>query len=447
MSDLLRMENVWAGYGDAIILEDLSFALAAGGSLALLGRNGMGKTTLLATLMGATRLRKGRIFFETRDIARVPSHQRARAGLGWVPQERDIFPSLTVEENLTVVAQAGEWTVDRVYDLFPRLRERRANLGNQLSGGEQQMLAMGRALMLNPKVLLLDEPLEGLAPLIAQELLHIIDRMVSEGRMAVILVEQHARQILPIMRQALILERGRVVYAGDSATLLQDAAQLDPWLGAGSTEDSPSTQAAPASASGLDERIPAIEAICEEHRAIAAILSALSRILEGIESGRLQPDFKLLASLVEYIAEMPDKLHHPKEDRIFSLLRSKTSEMDAHLEALEAEHRNSVPATSRLDRALISYIQGGTDAFAGFRDVVRTYIANEWVHLNTEEQHILPAAQRLFSAQEWQNINTDFARNGDPWSGRDNRYADLFKRIAHQAPAPIGVGGAVPRED
>ncbi len=184
MSELLRLENVWAGYGDAVVLEDLSLSLAAGESLALLGRNGMGKTTLLATLMGVTRLRRGRIVFQGEDIAQVPSHRRAQAGLGWVPQERDIFRSLTVEENLTVVARPGEWTLERVYALFPRLQERRTNLGSQLSGGEQQMLAMGRALMLNPKILLLDEPLEGLAPLIAQELLHIIDRMVSEGRMA-----------------------------------------------------------------------------------------------------------------------------------------------------------------------------------------------------------------------------------------------------------------------
>ncbi|HEX7386213.1 MAG TPA: ABC transporter ATP-binding protein [Castellaniella sp.] len=236
MSELLRLENVWAGYGDAIVLEDVSLTLNAGDSLALLGRNGMGKTTLLATLMGATRQRKGQILYRGKDIAHVPSHLRAQAGLGWVPQERDIFKSLTVEENLTVVARAGDWTLDRVYGIFPRLKERRANLGNQLSGGEQQMLSMGRALMLNPKVLLLDEPLEGLAPLIAQELLNITSKMVAEGNMAVILVEQHARQILPITRQALVLERGRVVYSGASDALLADDAALDRWLGAGADE-------------------------------------------------------------------------------------------------------------------------------------------------------------------------------------------------------------------
>ncbi len=235
MAELLRMENVWAGYGDAIVLEDLSFSLDAGSSLALLGRNGMGKTTLLATLMAATRLWRGRIVFEGQDITRVASHRRARMGLGWVPQQRDVFASLTVEENLTVVARPGEWTLERIYQVFPRLRERRANMGTQLSGGERQMLAIGRALMLNPKVLLLDEPLEGLAPLIVQELLQIIRQMVSAGSMAVILVEQHARQILPITRDALVLERGRVVYAGGSQQLLEDGEKLDGWLGAGSS--------------------------------------------------------------------------------------------------------------------------------------------------------------------------------------------------------------------
>jgi len=234
MTELLQVEGLWAGYGNATVLEDVSFTLQAGASLALLGRNGMGKTTLLATLMGATRQLRGRIRFDGQDLASIPSHRRARAGLGWVPQERDIFPSLSVEENLTVVARPGAWDLNKVYAIFPRLRERRTNMGNQLSGGEQQMLALGRALMLNPKMLLLDEPLEGLAPLIVQELLGIIGAMVREGSMAVILVEQHARQILPITRDALILERGRVVHNGPSDALAADPALLDRWLGVAS---------------------------------------------------------------------------------------------------------------------------------------------------------------------------------------------------------------------
>jgi len=231
VTELLRLENVCAGYGDAVVLEDISFSLAEGDSLALLGRNGMGKTTLLATLIGAARYRSGKLEFRGADIARRPSHERAHLGFGWVPQERDIFPSLTVEENLTAVARPGRWDLKAVYDMFPRLAERRGNMGNQLSGGEQQMLAMARALMLNPSVLLLDEPLEGLAPLIVQELLSIIKRLADDGGMAVILVEQHARQILPLTRQALVLERGRGVYQGDSATLRDDPALLDRWLG------------------------------------------------------------------------------------------------------------------------------------------------------------------------------------------------------------------------
>jgi branched-chain amino acid transport system ATP-binding protein len=233
MAELLRLEGVLAGYGDAVVLEDISFSLEAGGSLALLGRNGMGKTTLLSTLMGATRFKSGQMAFAGGNLASVPSHARAALGLGWVPQERDIFASLSVEENLSVVARPGPWTLKRIYEMFPRLFERRANMGNQLSGGEQQMLAMARALMVNPKLLLLDEPLEGLAPLIVQGLLRIIARMIDSGEMAVILVEQHAQQILPLTRQALILERGRVVYAGESETLRGDRGQLDRWLGVG----------------------------------------------------------------------------------------------------------------------------------------------------------------------------------------------------------------------
>jgi branched-chain amino acid transport system ATP-binding protein len=234
MAKLLEVDGVWAGYGLATVLEEVSFGVDEGASLALLGRNGMGKSTLLATLMGATRQTRGNISFGGQNLTSVPSHRRAHAGLGWVPQERDIFASLSVEENLTVVARPGPWHLDKVYATFPRLQQRRANMGNQLSGGEQQMLAMGRALMLNPRMLLLDEPLEGLAPRIAQELLAIIADMVRGGSMAVILVEQHARQILPITQKALVLERGRIVHHGPSDVLAAEPSLLDRWLGVAS---------------------------------------------------------------------------------------------------------------------------------------------------------------------------------------------------------------------
>ena len=233
MAELLQVEGLWAGYGNANVLEDIAFKLNAGASLALLGRNGMGKSTLLATLMGATRQTRGQIRFAGQDLTTVPSHRRAHAGLGWVPQERDIFASLTVEENLTVVARPGPWSLAKVYSTFPRLKERRSNLGNQLSGGEQQMLAMGRALMLNPQLLLLDEPLEGLAPIIAQELLAIIAGMVKGASIAVIIVEQHAHQILGVTQRAVVLERGKVVHEGASADLAADPSVLERWLGVG----------------------------------------------------------------------------------------------------------------------------------------------------------------------------------------------------------------------
>ena len=231
MADLLTVEGVVAGYGDSVVLEDVSFTLREGGSLALLGRNGVGKTTLLLTLMGITRLRKGRVSWRGADLAALPTHVRAHAGIGWVPQERCVFPSLTVEEHLDVVARPGEWTLRRVYELFPRLGQRREHFGNQLSGGEQQMLAIARALMVNPTLLLLDEPMEGLAPVIVQELTSLIRRMVTETRMAVILVEQHARLALELTSDALILERGRVVHHGPSSSLLADSATLGRLVG------------------------------------------------------------------------------------------------------------------------------------------------------------------------------------------------------------------------
>jgi branched-chain amino acid transport system ATP-binding protein len=226
MAELLAMEGVTAGYGDGIVLEDVSLALDDGDSLALLGRNGMGKTTLLVTLMGLTRVRRGTLRWRSADQTAVPTWRRSQAGLGWVPQERYMWPSLTVEEHLTAVARPGHWDVARVYGIFPRLAERSGNFGNQLSGGEQQMLAIGRALMVNPALLLLDEPMEGLAPIIVQELMGVIRDLLTESGMAVIVVEQHAKLALSLTRNALVLERGRVVHRSPSEALLADPATL-----------------------------------------------------------------------------------------------------------------------------------------------------------------------------------------------------------------------------
>ena len=230
MAELLRVENLSAGYGEAVVLNGISFALDEGATLALLGRNGTGKTTLINTLAGATRQHGGSITLGGVTLHKLPSHQRAAAGIGWVPQERNIFKSLSVDENLTAVARPGPWTPARVYAMFPRLEERKTNLGTQLSGGEQQMLAVGRALVLNPKLLLLDEPLEGLAPIIVQELLRSIEQLVAGEGMSAILVEQNPRLILPITHDAVVLDRGSIVHRAPSAELLADRATLDRWL-------------------------------------------------------------------------------------------------------------------------------------------------------------------------------------------------------------------------
>jgi branched-chain amino acid transport system ATP-binding protein len=225
---LLELKDVRAGYGDSVVLDGISLELAEAGSLAVLGRYGVGKSTLLLTIMGLTRMRRGKIVFRGRQVDALPAHRRAQLGIGWVAQEREIFPSLSVEENLTVAARRGRWSLGEVYRLFPRLEERRSNMGNQLSGGEQQMLAIARALMTNPALLLLDEPLEGLAPIIVEELAAALKNLQG---IATILVEQHAEVALALTRDAVVIERGRIVHRAPSAEFSRDAETLERYLG------------------------------------------------------------------------------------------------------------------------------------------------------------------------------------------------------------------------
>jgi branched-chain amino acid transport system ATP-binding protein len=231
MTELLRVDNLSAGYGEAVVLNGVSLALGEGQTLALLGRNGTGKTTLINTLAGATRQHGGSITLAGRLLHTLAPHERAAAGIGWVPQERNIFKSLTVHENLTAVARPGKWTPDGVYTMFPRLAERKTNLGTQLSGGEQQMLAVGRALVLNPRLLLLDEPLEGLAPIIVEELLRAIRRITREEGLSAIIVEQHPQAVLAISDLAVVLDRGSVAHAGTAQELQHNPDLLDSLLG------------------------------------------------------------------------------------------------------------------------------------------------------------------------------------------------------------------------
>ena len=228
---LLELKGVRAGYGDSVILDGVSLEIPERGSLAVLGRNGVGKSTLLLTLMGFTRLHAGTIFWKGQDISSLAPHKRALLGLGWVAQEREIFPSLTIEENLTVAARSGSWDLMKVYGLFPRLQERRASMGNQLSGGEQQMLALARALMTNPSLLLLDEPLEGLAPIIVEEVAAALKKMIDGEGMAAILVEQHTEFALSLTQDALVIERGSIAHRARSADFARDTATLERYVG------------------------------------------------------------------------------------------------------------------------------------------------------------------------------------------------------------------------
>ena len=235
MAELLKVEGLSAGYGEAVVLHGVSLSINEGETLALLGRNGTGKTTLINTLAGATRQHAGSIALGTASsvvaLHMLASHERAAAGIGWVPQERNIFKSLTVHENLTAVARPGKWNPEGVYAMFPRLAERKGNLGTQLSGGEQQMLAVGRALVLNPKLLLLDEPLEGLAPIIVEELLRAIRRITREEGLSAIIVEQHPQAILAISDSAVVLDRGMVVHTGTAQALREQPERLEHLLG------------------------------------------------------------------------------------------------------------------------------------------------------------------------------------------------------------------------
>ncbi len=228
---LLEIEDLVSGYGEAVVVDGISLSLQAGQAMAVLGRNGVGKTTLLNSIIGITQRRRGHVRLHGRDVTALSAERRAQAGIGWVPQERNIFKSLTVEENLTAVARPGPWTLKRAYTLFPRIEQRRRNLGGQLSGGEQQMLAIARALMLNPIVMLLDEPTEGLAPIIVDELMVTLTRLVRDEGLAMLVVEQHAQRLLGITHEAIILERGRIVWHGKSSILAADKVTLEKHLG------------------------------------------------------------------------------------------------------------------------------------------------------------------------------------------------------------------------
>ena len=231
MAEALALRHVSAGYGETVVLEDIDLVLAQGESISVIGRNGVGKTTLLATVMGHTTLHRGEVTLGGASLDRAPIFRRARRGLGWVPQEREIFPSLSVRENLTIGARPGHWTLERVFELFPNLAARLSNMGNQLSGGEQQMLSIARALLTNPAVLLMDEPTEGLAPVIVEALAAVLLRLRGEGALSIVLVEQNSRVALAFSSRTVVMDKGRIVYDGESSGLSADPDRLAALIG------------------------------------------------------------------------------------------------------------------------------------------------------------------------------------------------------------------------
>jgi branched-chain amino acid transport system ATP-binding protein len=229
----LELRGLCAGYGATVVLEAVDLRIGRGECVAVLGRNGVGKSTLLATIMGHTTVQNGAILFAGHDIGRWPAHRRALAGLGWVPQEREIFPSLTVRDNLAVASRPGAWTTARAFEIFPRLKERARHAGLALSGGEQQMLAIARALVGNPSVLLMDEPFEGLAPIVVEQLAEVIGHLRTDDAMTMVLVEQRTDVALELAGRAVVLERGRVVFNDASARLKDNPELLHALVGVG----------------------------------------------------------------------------------------------------------------------------------------------------------------------------------------------------------------------
>jgi branched-chain amino acid transport system ATP-binding protein len=231
MASALELRRVSAGYGETVVLEHVDLVLAPGESISLIGRNGVGKTTLLETVMGHTTLHSGEVVLDGANLNHVPIFRRALHGVGFVPQEREIFPSLSVRENLEVAARPGHWTPERVFELFPILRERLSHMGHHLSGGEQQMLSIARALLTNPAVLLMDEPTEGLAPVIVETLTSVLLRLRREHALSIVLVEQNSRVALTFASRVVVMDKGRIVYDGESAPLRRDPERLARLIG------------------------------------------------------------------------------------------------------------------------------------------------------------------------------------------------------------------------
>ena len=451
---LLDVAGVDAGYGRSQVLFGMSLTVHAGGCTSLLGRNGMGKSTTIKALMGLIRPTRGEIRWRGTPVQARAPHAIARLGIGLVPEGRQVFPNLTVRENLVATAASRTgvrtpWTLARVHALFPRLAERGSHFGNQLSGGEQQMLAIGRALMTNPALLILDEATEGLAPLIRQQIWNALAQIKSEGT-AILVVDKNIVPLLGIADRHTVVEKGQVAWTGTTDELRANASVLQRYLavdGPGEERRPHATSAIAAEATAAED--PAgttlLESLYREHRSIVAALDTLSLIVRrsADEGGPLE--VPTLHAILHYFDIFPERHHHPKEEEfLFPAIRARTAEANDVIGRLERQHVAGDQALEALQQKLLRAEHGaGTDVQA-FLTAARTFIEAYRQHLDIEESVLMPIARRALPREDWVRIERQFRGRVDPLELEDGPVDPqaLLQRIVALAPAPLGFGSA-----
>ena len=457
MTALLEVAGLEAGYGKSQVLFGMGLQVQPGRCSTLLGRNGMGKSTTIKSVMGLLKPTRGEVRWKGQAIQGRPPHAVARLGLGLVPEGRQIFPTLTVRENLVATARLrsdakSPWTVERVHQLFPRLAERARNFGNQLSGGEQQMLAIGRALLTNPELLILDEATEGLSPLIRQEIWAALAQIKSEG-MAILVVDKNLLPLLALADHHYVVEKGQVAWNGGSVELRNDRSVLQRYLSAGGGgEDTRSTPALP-----LDVSAPALaeaggeatllETLYVEHRTITAVLDTMAALLRRSADDRLPLQAAPLQAILHYLDVFPERHHHPKEEQyLFPAIRSRTGEADAVLDRLQRQHVKGDEALRALQQKLTRAQMGSAAELPLFLNAAAEFIARYREHLRIEEVELMPIARRVLKRDEWAVVEQQFRQRPDPLhadAGALDPQA-LLRRITALAPAPLGYGPAAP---
>jgi len=458
-SELLAADGLDAGYGKSQVLFGMSLAVQPGRCTTLLGRNGMGKSTTIKTMMGLVRPMRGEVRWKGRPIQGRAAHVVARLGVGLVPEGRQVFPNLTVHENLVATAVrrsklASPWTLGRVHRLFPRLAERSRNYGNQLSGGEQQMLAIGRALLTNPELLILDEATEGLSPLIRQEIWSALHQIKSEG-MAILLVDKNLAPLLGLADRHYIVEKGAVAWTGSSDELRAAKSVQQRYLSAAGSggqgcEPAVGVALAPgaAEAEQEDERaagMTLLESLYLEHRSIASVLNGMAQMIDGTPADGAAAVIPALHAMLYYFDVFPERHHHPKEEEyLFPAIRERTRELDTVLERLQRQHLRGDEALRELQQRLLRAQFGGTAEWPGFVDAARVFIGHYRDHLRVEEEDLMPVARRVVPREVWARIEQQFRTRPDPLQlgTGEAGAAALVHRILELAPAPLGFGGA-----